>query len=386
MKRKAEPAHRHRVIVYSHDVELLGAERALLLVVQHLVARGYVVLVVVPRHGPLISRLEEKGARVVRCRMPMWLARTKAWPVFLARVLGAIATFPFLLWISARFRPCIAYTNSWVIPEGAVAARLLRVPHIWHIREYELGNETLQSQLPMSVIRRLTLRWSTELLAISSGVADQFDRDDVRVVHAGVEIERTDGASEPDDAIWLRAGSPSLLLLGTISAAKGTAVAIEAMAVVRDQLPGARLLIAGHGKPALLDTLRATIASHGLQDGVHIVPFSDEPISLMRASDIVLMPSRHEAYGLVTVQALTLGIPVVGSASGGTRDLLTLGGGLLAEVGEPRHFAGHIEAIATDGALRDWLSAQGRAAAATLSPDAEGRAVEDEVKRHCLSD
>jgi hypothetical protein len=103
--------------MYSHSAQLLGAERALVAEVRALTARGIDVLVVVPRSGPLVPLLSEAGATVATCSLPPWLARTKAWPVFLARLLGAVVTFPRLRHLTRRFRPCVAYTNSWVIAE-----------------------------------------------------------------------------------------------------------------------------------------------------------------------------------------------------------------------------------------------------------------------------
>lgn len=321
---------------------------------------------------------------VTRCSLPPWLARTKAWPVFLARVLGAMVTFPRLRYLTRRFRPCVAYTNSWVIPEGAVVARTLRLPHLWHIREYEPGNESLRSQLPLSFVRRQTERWSSELLAVSSSVAGQFEGAavPVQVVHAGVETSHPEatGAAAND---WLAAGEPGLLLLGTISRAKGVFVAIEAMAHIRSWLPGARLLVVGRGTTATLRDVQATIDRLDLQDCVRVEPFTPDPASLMRCSDIVVMPARHEAYGLVTVEAMSAGRPVVGTATGGTKDLLSAGGGLLAGLDDPLHFAGHVCAIATDRALYTWLTDHGRATADALDQDAEAGAVEDAVQRLC---
>jgi glycosyltransferase involved in cell wall biosynthesis len=224
------------------------------------------------------------------------------------------------------------------------------------------------------------------MLAVSSSVADQFDGADVpvHVVHAGIDGDHAHGpgASGHD---WLAAGQPGLLLLGTISRAKGAFVALEAMAHIRSWLPDARLLVVGSGAPATLREVQATIDRLGLQDCVRVEPFTSDPASVMRCSDIVLMPARHEAYGLVTVEAMSAGLPVVGTATGGTKDLLRPGGGLLAGLDDPLHFAGHVYSVATDPTLYAWLCERGRATANALDPEAEARAVDEAVQRLCQS-
>jgi glycosyltransferase involved in cell wall biosynthesis len=97
---------------------------------------------------------------------------------------------------------------------------------------------------------------------------------------------------------------------------------------------------------------------------------------------VVLVPSLHEAYGLVTLEALAASVPVVGSASGGTRDLLTTCG-LLAVPGDAGHFASLVAAIADDSTLRSWMLEQGQRVVGELDPDAEATAVRVAVEQAC---
>jgi glycosyltransferase involved in cell wall biosynthesis len=362
----------------------MGAERALVAEVRAWVRWGIAVRVVVPRRGPLIDLLTAAGADVVRCPLPPWMARKNAWPVFLGRLAIAIVTFPRLVYLTRRFRPCVTYSNSWVIPEGTLVAKVLRRPHIWHIREYEPGNETLRTQLPMRLIRRWTTSWSANFLAVSTSVAEQFNGlpAHLHVVHAGIEWQPSTGDGG-DAARWLAAGSPAVLLLGTISGAKGTLVAVDAMAHLQAWLPSARLLIVGNGARQVVQSVHDKVAAGGLSKCVRVQPFEPEPATLIQTADVVIVPSRHEAYGLVTLEAMSAGTPVVGAASGATRELLAGGGGLLAAVDDPVHFAAHVEAIASDQALRDWLSRRGAQTAASYDRDAEAKAVRDLIERLC---
>ncbi|HWC35198.1 MAG TPA: glycosyltransferase family 4 protein [Mycobacteriales bacterium] len=368
--------HRHRIVVFSHSAQLRGAERALLAITRRLVADSHEVVVVVRRRGPLIARLQELGASVHVHPMPPWLARKSAWPVFIGRAIIALVCLPRLAWLVRKTKPCVAYTNSLVTPEGAIAARLTGVPHIWHIREYVPGNETLRGHLSLRRIMRTTARLSKARIAVSTTVAEQCTGDggpDPVVVAAGMDPERF-ATERPTRDEWLAAGAPAVAVVGSVSAAKGTDLAVGVLHELRRTHPGARLLIAGAGEPRFVEAVRQAIAAGGDDDAVRIVDFVDDVRSVYDAADAVLVTSRHEAYGLVTLEALSAGAPVVGSASGSTRDLLS-GCGLLADPGNAVQFAAHVAAIADDAALRAWLVARGQQFVAGLDPDAEAVAL-----------
>jgi glycosyltransferase involved in cell wall biosynthesis len=374
--------HEHRLLVFSHSAGVMGAERALVTEVRALVRWGIAVRVIVPGRGPAVELLREAGAEVVRCPLTPWMARKKAWPIFMARLAIAILTFPRLVYLTRQFRPCMTYSNSWVIPQGAITSKLLRIPHVWHIREYEPGNETLRTQLPLGRIRRWTSQWSRDFLAVSGSVAEQFDGLPVRirVVHVGVDWQMPEVR---DRNPWLQDARPAVLLLGTISRAKGALVAVEAMARLRELVPTARLLIVGDGARGVVQEVHTRVRDLALEKTVRVEPFDPAPAALIEQSDVVLVPSKHEAYGLVTLEAMSSGTPVVGAASGATRELLRGGGGLLAAVDDAQHFAAHIAAIAEDPALRDWLSARGVATAQQFDKDAEAVAVRELLDEVC---
>ncbi|MGI8475283.1 MAG: glycosyltransferase [Thermomicrobiales bacterium] len=86
------------------------------------------------------------------------------------------------------------------------------------------------------------------------------------------------------------------------------------------------------------------------------------------ASDLVLVPSRYESFGLVAVEAMACGIPVVASRAGGLRFTVQEGiTGLLADVGDDRGFAGACTRLLSDGELRSSMGSNAHAAAQRFS-------------------
>lgn len=127
--------------------------------------------------------------------------------------------------------------------------------------------------------------------------------------------------------------------LGRVEDSKGLDVLVDAFA--RAALPGARLVIVGHGRA--WDALRARAPADVLMPG-----FADRPQDWLAAFDVFCSAARSEPFGLVLLEALQAGLPVVASASEGARHLA-------GAIGRPLVPLGDAEALAL--ALREAIDA-----------------------------
>ncbi len=121
-----------------------------------------------------------------------------------------------------------------------------------------------------------------------------------------------------------RAGELCLLLPGRLTDWKGQRVAIAAFALLPDApRQNARLVLAGdaQGRLDYVDTLKADIATAGLEERVLIAPHIDDMPAALMAADIILQPStRPEAFGRVTAEASAMARPVIVADHGGARE------------------------------------------------------------------
>jgi glycosyltransferase involved in cell wall biosynthesis len=174
--------------------------------------------------------------------------------------------------------------------------------------------------------------------------------EDVEVVpHAPPEIERFEPAPE-------RPWSWTLLYVGRIVDVKGVDLAVDALA----QLPAeATLVIDGSGDADYERSLRARIHELGLDDRVRIGRSPrDELPAAYAAADVTVFPVRWaEPFGLVPLESMAVGRPVVATGRGGSGELLTDGENCL--IFDPDDGAGalaeRIRALAADPALRSRL-------------------------------
>ncbi|MBW3536325.1 MAG: glycosyltransferase [Actinobacteria bacterium] len=153
-------------------------------------------------------------------------------------------------------------------------------------------------------------------------------------------------------AVGLAQDIPVLLFAGRIQPLKGLEVAIRAMALVAGS--PVLVVVGGPSGPlgeAELERARNLAIELGVRDRVRFVP--PQPHELLstfyRASDVCLVPSRSESFGLVALEAAACGTPVVAAAVGGLRNLVEHGRtGYLVDNRDPAAFAAAIEVVLDD--------------------------------------
>jgi glycosyltransferase involved in cell wall biosynthesis len=131
-----------------------------------------------------------------------------------------------------------------------------------------------------------------------------------------------------------------------------------------------RLTIAGDRtrNPAAAAQLDADIEAHGLGDRVEVlgaVP-PERIIELFLASDIFVLASRFEGYGMALAEAIAHGIPVVSTMAGAIPQTLPAGTGLLVPPDDAAALAKALRRLIGDPAKRRWLATNARAAAGRL--------------------
>ncbi len=173
-----------------------------------------------------------------------------------------------------------------------------------------------------------------------------------------------------------------LLYVGRIDERKGIDTAIEALGLLPE---AATLTVLGSGDEALLAGLRALCARLGLERRVELAvrPREEVPAAYARA-DALLFPVRwEEPWGLVPLEAMAVGTPVVATGTGGSAEYLRDRENALV-VGRragPGDFAAAVRALAGDAALRERLRERGHATAARYTERAYNEAIEAALQR-----
>jgi len=164
----------------------------------------------------------------------------------------------------------------------------------------------------------------------------------------------------------LPADRPLITYVGRVAHEKNIEFLVSVFAETRKQIPNAMLVIAGEG-PAR-EPLRQLVARMGLSESTRFVGYLDRNTALLdcySAADVFVFASRTETQGLVLLEAMAQGTPVVSTAELGTKFVLKPGCGAVVVQENKAEFAAAVVKVLQDARLREELHTRGRTYAQT---------------------
>jgi GT2 family glycosyltransferase/glycosyltransferase involved in cell wall biosynthesis len=227
-----------------------------------------------------------------------------------------------------------------------------------------------------ALVRRAAAR-ADVVIALSRTIAAGLDAagglgERLAVAEPGVDVSRFEAPAPTVEP-------PRALLLGALVRWKRPDLALEAIALAARELPALRLVVAGHavdGAAAdFLAALRARVAADDLAGRVEFAGALDDPRPALGAASCLLHCADEEPFGLVVLEAMAGGRPVVAPAAGGPEEILAAGGGVTYAPGDAAAAARALVRVLGDETEARRLGAEGRArvAAAFDLPAARAR-------------
>jgi phosphatidylinositol alpha-mannosyltransferase len=216
--------------------------------------------------------------------------------------------------------------------------------------------------------RRLLKRYHRKLhgkIAVSEPARDfvsHYFQSDYRVVPNGIDIARFGGRVEP--LPHLRDGKVNILFLGRLERRKGLGVLLRAYMHLKERNPNLRLIVVGEGR--MRAGYERYIAHNNVPDVVMAGYVSEEEKPRYYASaDLFCAPNTgKESFGIVLLEAMAAGLPVVATDIPGFTQVINPGRqGILVRRDDPVSLASAINLLAADPVLRERLVAAGRTAA-----------------------
>lgn len=324
-----------------------------------LVSRGHEVTVFSRRDDPSSAQVVTTPAGYVVEHVPAG-PPTEVPKDELLQYMPAFADYLASRWSSRRYD--IVHSHFWMSGVAAVAAAAeseLPVAQTFHaLGSVKRRQQGLRDTSPRSRIdheRQLCAAVDTVIATCSDEVRELrwlgIDVGKVSVVPCGVDVHSFVPTPLPVQE------PPRLLVVGRLVERKGIGNVIEAVA----DLPGVDLVVAGGPpKDALCadpeaDRLRSLARAHGVADRVRFVGGVDrsEVPRLIRSADVVVAVPWYEPFGIVPLEAMACGRPVVGSSVGGLLDTVVPGKtGELVPPRRPDLLAAALRSLLADPARR----------------------------------
>jgi glycosyltransferase involved in cell wall biosynthesis len=347
-----------RVLLVHSSSGHYGADRQLQLIATGLDPDRYTPLVVLPEEGPLAGDLRAAGIEVVVRRLAV-LRRQLAHPAGLGALAGAAARDARELSRLVRDRhAALVHSNTSVVLGGGAAAAIVRIPHVWHVREIYARFGRL-----WPTYRRL-LSTASALPCVSRATAGQFGHSErVQVIHDGLWGDPGRSPRDPARAaLGVHPDVPAIAVLGRISDWKGQDVLLRALAEPPLKELGVVALIAGEAWPGAAhraEDLSALARSLGVAERVHMLGFRGDVDLVFGAADLIAVPSSApDPLPGAAIEAAAAGCTVIASDHGGLPEIIRDGEtGRLVNPGDPTSLAAAARALLDDPATRDHLAA-----------------------------
>lgn len=304
-------------VLYVHGVgEIGGAEKDLLSYLGLLDRNGFLPHVVCPESGTLIKEVERLRVPVVTIHLPPWRKWKNRFQV------------PCAVWklvkIFRQWNIDIVHVNDyWWAPLAYLAAKICRIPVIVHIRQ----------QIEPVRIAQYWLDKPDYLFPVSKDIervllSMAVTQSRVHVTYSGIDLNRfsqIEHQPEFRQRYGLKDNQPIIGTVANLFPRKGYEYLLESLVEVKAAMPGICCFIVGEGSDAYQKQLLQLIEKRHLMENVVFVGFQQNVHEFINAFDLFVLPSIMEGFGIVLLEALAMGKPVIASRVGGIPEIITDG-------------------------------------------------------------
>jgi glycosyltransferase involved in cell wall biosynthesis len=330
-----------KIAFITHYTELYGANRSLLNLIDGLKLHGVVPYVISPSEGPLIDALKHRNIEFAVVPIQWWVDNLR-YEGNLAQKSHQIASYyrkafrrlslniqaiSSLASLLKAWNVDVVYTNSSATPAGALVAQKLHIPHVWHLREF-LDLDYQFHHDWGKLFFKYVINKADAQIAISKAIRSHFvngffPSKKMHVVYNGVtSTTKFEHLYEIANSSFQVNRPFTFALVGLIHPSKGQDVAIRALSILANDFPQVRLLIVGQGESTQITNIKKLANNLRMSNQVEFWGHIDDPYKAYLASDVVLMCSKNEGMGRVTVEGMSACRPVIGYDNAGTSEII----------------------------------------------------------------
>ena len=211
----------------------------------------------------------------------------------------------------------IVHTNMAPVLMGQWLSKMLKIPHVWHIREY-LTREHLNARvvIPLSRLKR-RINEADGRIVISDPCREYWALTEHNTWTIWPAVRRK------SEACFEKEKAPYILYCSMVlTEGKNVALAIQAFGKSGLSGKGMKMKVVGNATDEYLCYLKRLGEQWGCGDALEFLPRVDDVKPLFAKATAFIMPSVNEGFGRTTAEAMFFGCPVIAYASGGTVDLI----------------------------------------------------------------
>lgn len=314
------------ILFISHNDDLYGSSKSLLNLLDGIKRYQINPTLIISKEGKLHNELKERGINHYILPVVWWVAyKNHSNYVFKKSLVDLCKSISPINSTIKKNNIHLIYSNSSIFPIGRIVAFINRLPHIWHVREFGDLDYDLHFNFPKFISNKFILSSDAVIcnsLAVKKYHFPNNNNSKVHVIHNGVFSEdqylmmHSRPQNSEDDHVY------TFLIVGYISPKKGQEIAIRAISTLINKGFKVKLLIIGNGIKEYEGYLKNLVIDLNISLFVNFIGYVPNPFNYYFSSDCLLMCSEHEAFGRVTVEAMSAKLPVIGKNSGGTPEII----------------------------------------------------------------
>jgi len=351
------------LLVLAHGSGRGGAEYCLETALKCLDHTTWKVTVLFPSEGPMSESARQMGCRVRIVPVSWWMCEELSLFYFRNLIMSLVRVISLARWIRKN-QVDVVYTNTAVVFEGAIAAWLARVPHVWHVHEVLKGKHLWFFLLPVPVITRLIGKLSARVIFESNAALEvcRGHIPDGKMLTVYNSLRSSEPVTEKEMAaarerFGLSRDRCVVAWAGNFSLRKNPLMLIRAVHRMQKSAAADFLFV---GRGPIEDEMHNTVKQLGLENRCRIIPFQDNIWPLLHVADILVLTSHEESFGLVLIEAGACGRPVVATRTQGPAEIVVDGEtGFLIEPGDEVQLAAKLDQLVEDRLLREEMGRAG---------------------------
>lgn len=308
-----------KVITLQYMFQNDGSSNALLKLYRYLKNKGVDFLVIYSRNSHEIKILRDIGVKTIN--IPYLMSSDRGYRgiikyvyliVFL--VINTIALLCMLI-IAFIYKPNIIHTNVSPIHLGYYLAKILKIPHIWHLREFRRIEAIAQPIFNYTYFKGILN--NSDTIATTKSIKEYYGLSRCKVIYDGVVDQQASKTLVP-----LKNRQNSFLFVGRVEQSKGIEILINSFAKFNSTNNDWHLDIIGGYTDKYYNELVRKIEDLNITDRVHFLGICNDVEQKMAERKVVVIPSLSEGFGYVTVEAMDNKCFVIANDNTGTKEQL----------------------------------------------------------------
>lgn len=304
---------------------MYGANLSLLNMMLYLREKfGVEPIVLINETGAFQKELEKNSIRYLLYKYPKCTINSTKSNIAIKKgikKLIRVFIYPFIFKVLKHSEKVdIIHSNSSTIDIGYYLSKYMCCPHIWHVREFGKEDYNL---IQIDSINKITMKYreTAYVIAISKAIEKMLKNMspsiNIRVIYNGIHV------CEPYKKKYFAKGKLHFCIVGLISPNKRQIDVIKAAQVlVSHNITDFKLHIVGDGKEDIKNQLKSYVRESGLENYIEFTGYIKQIDEYLVDMDVGIVTSVKEAFGRTTIEYMSNYMPVIGSADGGTLELI----------------------------------------------------------------